>query len=83
MPDRDAPPHGASVVRPDSERSDMRLKWSQIMLSTLSAGFGVQSGTHRERDFKRGSVKGFVIAGLALTTILVLTLVTLVRTIGG
>ena len=83
MPDRDAAPHDASPERASDERSDKPLKWSQIMLSTLSAGFGVQSGIRRERDFKGGSVKSFVIAGLALTTVFILTLLAIVRTIGG
>lgn len=83
MPDRDSAPHDASLERASDERSDKPLKWSQIMLSTLSAGFGVQSGSRRERDFKGGSVESFVIAGLALTTVFVLTLLAIVRTIGG
>ena len=83
MPDRDSAPHDASLERASDERSGKPLKWSQIMLSTLSAGFGVQSGIRRERDFKGGSVKSFVISGLALTTVFVLTLLAIVRTIGG
>ena len=83
MSDRDSAPHDAFLERLSDERSDKPLKWSQTMLSTLSAGFGVQSGSRRECDFKGGSVNSFVIAGLALTTGFEMTLVTIVRTIRG
>ncbi len=49
----------------------------QVAQSVLAAFFGVQSERNRERDFKHGSGKTFVIAGLigAVLFIVVIALV--------
>ncbi|WIO75587.1 DUF2970 domain-containing protein [Porticoccaceae bacterium LTM1] len=53
-------------------------RW-QIVKSALSAGFGVQSEKNRERDFKKGSAKTFIVVGLLLTTAFVLSIIGLVK----
>ena len=45
----------------------------------LAASLGVQSNKNRERDFKQGSAKVFIIAGLIGTVLFILTIVTLVK----
>lgn len=50
-----------------------------IVGSTLSAAFGVQSNKNRERDFKHGSFRTFIVAGLIFTTIFIFTVVTIVN----
>lgn len=43
----------------------------RVVGSVLAAGFGVQSGKNRERDFKEGKLMTFVIAGLLFTALFV------------
>ena len=52
--------------KPKSTGSALR-----VVGSVLAAGFGVQSGKNRERDFKEGKFKTFVIAGLLFTALFV------------
>ena len=58
-----------------------KTSWWGILLSTLAAAIGVQSNKNRERDFKHGNIKIFIIAGIIFTTIFVVTLVILVKQI--
>jgi hypothetical protein len=58
---------------------DKSLSMLQIIGSVLAAGFGVQSQKNRERDFKAGSSKHFVIVGVVATVLFVITLYTVVR----
>lgn len=51
----------------------------QVVGSALSAAFGVQSEQNRIRDFKTGSPKTFIIAGLVATVLFILTVYTVVR----
>ncbi|MBN8431417.1 MULTISPECIES: DUF2970 domain-containing protein [Microbulbifer] len=53
--------------------------FGQVVLSTLAAAIGVQSDKNRERDFKGGSIKAYVAAGLIFTALFVLTLVLVVK----
>lgn len=59
--------------------SGKRLGFWQSLGSVLAAGFGVQSNRNRERDFKHGSLRTFVILGLAGTVAFVLTVYTVVH----
>ncbi|WP_237065164.1 DUF2970 domain-containing protein [Microbulbifer guangxiensis] len=52
-----------------------------VVLSTLAAAIGVQSNRNRERDFRSGSIKTYVAAGIIFTALFVLTLVLVVRTV--
>lgn len=47
------------------------LKPLRVVASVLAAGFGVQSGKNRERDFKEGSLATFVVAGILFTALFV------------
>lgn len=58
--------------------TEEQLPFWRMMLSVLQASFGVQNKKNKERDFQKGSVKGFVAAALIFTVIFVLTLVTVV-----
>jgi hypothetical protein len=53
----------------------------QVIGSVLMAGLGVQSKKNKERDFKHGSFKAFVIVGLIVTVLFVVTVATVVSTV--
>jgi hypothetical protein len=53
----------------------------QVIGSVMAAGFGVQSSKNRERDFKQGSLKVYVIAGLIFTVLFIFTIYTIVSTV--
>tara|TARA_R110002072_G_scaffold4663_5_gene32495 strand:+ start:9751 stop:9960 length:210 start_codon:yes stop_codon:yes gene_type:complete len=63
----------------EKSESDKKLSFWQTMSSVIAASFGVQSQKNKERDFEKGSIKGFVAAALIFTAIFVLTLVVIVR----
>lgn len=46
---------------------------AQEIGSVLASFFGVQSRRNRERDFTRGSARRFVLLGLTMTLVFVLT----------
>ena len=43
----------------------------QVAASVLAAGFGVQSSKNRERDFKQGDHKVFIVAGIVFTLLFI------------
>ncbi len=47
--------------------------------SALAAAFGVQSGKNRERDFKHGKARNFIIAGVLFTLVFILVIVVVVK----
>ena len=51
----------------------------QLIGSTLAAGIGVQSDKNRERDFKGGNIKTFIICGVIFTVLFVVGLIALVN----
>ncbi|WP_295798336.1 DUF2970 domain-containing protein [uncultured Microbulbifer sp.] len=63
------------------KENDKRPSFGQVVLSTLAAAIGVQSNRNRERDFKGGSIKTYVAAGIIFTAIFVITLVLVVKTV--
>ena len=63
------------------EEKKQKPSFGQVVLSTLAAAIGVQSNKNRERDFKGGSIKTYVAAGLIFTALFVITLVLVVRTV--
>ncbi len=65
----------------ESNQSNKKLKPWQVVGSVLAAGFGVQSSKNRERDFKEGSFKTFVIAGILFTAVFIGTLYLIVSTV--
>ena len=46
----------------------------RVIGSVLAAGFGVQSGKNRERDFKEGKLTTFLVAGILFTALLVVSI---------
>ena len=63
------------------DNDKQKPSFGQVVLSTLAAAIGVQSNKNRERDFKGGSIKAYVAAGLIFTALFVLTLVLVVKTV--
>ena len=68
---------------PEHNNNEKRPSFGQVVLSTLAAAIGVQSNKNRERDFKAGSIKAYIAAGIIFTTLFVLTLVLVVKTVLG
>ncbi|MGS2722571.1 DUF2970 domain-containing protein [Porticoccus sp. GXU_MW_L64] len=53
----------------------------ELIGSTLAAGIGVQSDKNRERDFKTGSFKTFLLCGIIFTVVFVLGLIAIVKVV--
>lgn len=52
-----------------------------VMSSVLAAAFGVQSSKNRERDFKQGKARHFIIGGIIFTLLFMLGVYTVVQTV--
>ncbi|OUS10393.1 hypothetical protein A9Q89_11250 [Gammaproteobacteria bacterium 53_120_T64] len=50
-----------------------------LLKSTLSAAIGVQTNANRERDFKHGNIKTFVVAGIVFTVVFIGTVISVVN----
>ena len=61
--------------------NDQPLTLRQMFGSAISAMIGVQSKEKRERDFARGKASHFIIVGVVLTAIFVLTMASVVTLI--
>ena len=66
-----------------SADEDKPLDPLQVSASVLAAAFGVQSSKNRERDFSRGRLHHFVIAGVTFTAVFVLAVYAVVRWVLG
>ncbi len=51
----------------------------QVIGSVLASFFGVQSAKNRERDFSKGKAETFIVVGLVMTAMLVLTILLVVK----
>ena len=58
--------------------NDQPLTLRQMFGSAISAMIGVQSKEKRERDFARGKASHFIIVGVVLTALFVLTMASVV-----
>jgi hypothetical protein len=67
-----------SETEKDQEKSVGPL---QAIASVFAAAFGVQSSKNRERDFKQGRFRNFVIAGVLFTAFFVGTVYLVVTTV--
>lgn len=67
------------MKEPHPNDKDKKMSLLQVAQSVLAAFFGVQSNANRERDFKQGSAKTFIIAGLIGTAIFIAVVVTVVK----
>ena len=72
---------GNNTVGKPVENNDqeIQLTFTQLLLSTMSAFIGVQSNANRERDFKHGKISHFIMIGLLLGLVFILTIVGLVK----
>ena len=59
------------MKNPPNRSPDDKMTLLQVAQSVLAAAFGVQSSRNRERDFKHGSARTFILAGLAGTVLFV------------
>ena len=57
---------------PEHDGQDKPLSLPQVFGSVLSSFFGVQKNATRERDFRRGHARDFIIVGLLLTLLFIL-----------
>jgi hypothetical protein len=55
----------------------------QVFKSVVSAAIGVQSDENRKKDFEEGKLSTYLIAGLIVTVLFVISLIFLVTTILG
>ena len=62
-----------------SEPSEKKPSLWQVIYSVLGAMFGVQSSKVHERDFSKGSPVAYIVVGIVITVLFVLTLVGVVR----
>ncbi|MBY6210740.1 DUF2970 domain-containing protein [Microbulbifer agarilyticus] len=65
----------------DDKDQQQKPSFGQVVLSTLAAAVGVQSDKNRERDFKAGSFKAYIAAGIIFTAAFVAVLILVVRTV--
>jgi hypothetical protein len=63
----------------DNDQNNKKPNLLQIVGSVLSAGFGVQNSKNRERDFKHGSHKTFIIAGIVFTLVFIIGVYSIVQ----
>lgn len=77
----------ASVSTPqdadDKVAQDTPLTLRELAGSLLAAAIGVQSNRNRERDFRRGSARQYVVLGLVGTLLFILTIYAAVRLVLG
>ena len=59
------------MKNPPNRSPDDKMTLLQVAQSVLAAAFGVQSSRNRERDFKHGSARTFILAGLVGTVLFV------------
>jgi hypothetical protein len=71
-PDPDA---GQNAPEPESKAPGLK----EIVGSVFSAALGVQSRKNRERDFKHGRARNFIIAGIVFTVLFIATVFTVVN----
>ncbi|MCV6627551.1 MAG: DUF2970 domain-containing protein [Cellvibrionaceae bacterium] len=71
------------MTKPENNREAAKPKSKpgvfDIVLSTLAAGFGVQSDKNRERDFEQGNMLAYIVSGLLFTLLLVVGVVLVVK----
>ena len=63
----------------ESEKDLKQLSWLQMLMSVCSAFFGVQSDKNLTADFTKGKIWPFVVAGVFVVIVFILTLVLVVK----
>lgn len=54
--------------------SEHNVSLFKVVLSVMAAMFGVQSSKNRERDFSKGRPAAYIIVGIFMTLLFILTL---------
>ena len=81
---QDTPADDSNSAAPSREvDNDQPLTLRQMFGSAISAMIGVQSKQKRERDFARGKASHFIIVGVVLTAIFVLSMAGVVSLVLG
>ena len=81
---QDTPADDSNGAAPSQEvDNDQPLTLRQMFGSAISAMIGVQSKEKRERDFARGKASHFIIVGVVLTAIFVLSMAGVVSLVLG
>lgn len=57
----------------ERESEQEKLGFFQVLGSVLASFFGVQKNETRERDFRHGRARDFILVGLLLTLVFILT----------
>ena len=70
-----------SEQNPRESEDEESYGWRETVGGILAAGLGIRSNADRERDFKHGSARQFIIAGVIGTVLFVLAIYTLVQVI--
>jgi len=69
-----------SIVAGDDERDKGKAPGlRQVVGSVLSAAFGVQNSKNRERDFKHGKARIFIVTGIVFTALFIATVFLVVK----
>jgi hypothetical protein len=73
------------MTQQDEKKSKDEAKQSMGLLSVIgsvfAAGLGVQNSKNRERDFKQGNFKVFVISGITFTLLFIGVVYTIVQVV--
>lgn len=64
---------------PEAGDNDKAPNILQVFGSVLAAFFGVQSSKNKERDFKHGNHKVFIVVGIVMTLLFLVTVITVVN----
>lgn len=56
-------------------KKEEKLKIGEVIKSVLAAMFGVQSEKNRNRDFKQSSLLPFVVVGIVMIALLILSII--------
>ena len=70
----------------DENKEHEKLSIFQVFGSVMSSFLGIQKNATRERDFKRGRARDFIVVGIVLTALFVLSVwgvVQLVMSVAG
>jgi hypothetical protein len=51
----------------------------QVIISAISAAFGVQNSKHQQRDFENGKISHYIAAGMLVTVIFIALVATAVN----
>lgn len=62
---------------------EQKLSFFQVLGSVMSSFIGVQKNEVRERDFKRGRPRDFILVGILLTVVFILAVWGVVKLVVG